>query len=56
MLKVGTPVGLVVVVEGVELLAVRGLKGSSLNGVKKAWEKSVLEVCSQVRKMSEKLP
>ena len=45
LLKVGTPVELVMVVEGLELQALLELKGSSVNGVEMAWEESGIEVC-----------
>ena len=44
MLKVGTPVELVMAVEGLELQAVLGLKGNSVNGVEMAWEESGVEI------------
>ena len=45
MLKVGTPVELVMVVEGLELQAVLEVKGSSVNGVEMAWEESGADIC-----------
>ena len=54
MLKVGTPLKLVMVFEGLELYAVLGLKGNSVICVVIALEKPTFDVCSQEKMISLK--